>query len=216
MWRASRRLISSTIAASVVVFPEPVGPPSSTSPRGSCASNSTVCGSASVDRRGTRVGRSLTVAAARPRSLCRLIRKRPTPTILNDASAMRSTRYSRCACGASAGSTASSMSTPSSGPSASVMTLASRRIAGGAPATSSRSLPLRAPSSRSHCSSRDVLPPRTSDADCVSTLEFSSTISRSMSSGSCVTAAAAPGSSCSTAAAGHRQGAPRSRRARPA
>ena len=34
MWRASRRLISLTSAASVVVFPEPVGPPTSTRPRG--------------------------------------------------------------------------------------------------------------------------------------------------------------------------------------
>ena len=33
MWRASRRLISFTSAASVVVLPEPVGPPTSTRPR---------------------------------------------------------------------------------------------------------------------------------------------------------------------------------------
>ena len=39
MCRASRRLISSTSAASVVVLPEPVGPPIRTSPRGSCASS---------------------------------------------------------------------------------------------------------------------------------------------------------------------------------
>ena len=37
MCRASRRLISSTSAASVVLFPEPVGPPMSTRPRGSRA-----------------------------------------------------------------------------------------------------------------------------------------------------------------------------------
>ena len=49
MWRASRRLISSTSAASVVLLPDPVGPPSSTSPRGSCASGSTCGGRSSVD-----------------------------------------------------------------------------------------------------------------------------------------------------------------------
>ena len=73
MWRASRRLISSTSAASVVVLPEPVGPPMRTSPRGSCASSSTAGGRPSVARRGTRVGSSRTAAAARPRSRCRLI-----------------------------------------------------------------------------------------------------------------------------------------------
>ena len=124
MCRASRRLISSTSAASVVVLPDPVGPPTSTSPRGSCASSSTDGGNPSVDSRGTRVGSSRTAAAARPRSRCRLIRKRPRPVIRNDASAMCASRYCRRACGASAGSTASSMSRPSSGPSASGIDLA--------------------------------------------------------------------------------------------
>ena len=79
MCLASRRLISSTMAASVVVLPEPVGPPTSTRPRGSCASSSTVGGRPSVANRGTRAGSSRTAAAARPRSRCRLMRKRPMP-----------------------------------------------------------------------------------------------------------------------------------------
>ena len=37
-------------------MPDPVGPPTSTSPRGSCASSSTDGGKPSVDSRGTRVG----------------------------------------------------------------------------------------------------------------------------------------------------------------
>ncbi len=158
MWRASRRLISSTRAASVVVLPDPVGPPTRTSPRGSCASNSTVGGKPSVDRRGTRAGSNRTAAAARPRSRCRLTRKRPIPAMRNDASAIRASRYCRRACGASAGRTASSMSSPSSGPSASGMTLLSTRIDGGAPATSRRSLPFRDASNPSHRSSRLLSP----------------------------------------------------------
>ena len=62
------------------------------------------------------------------------------------------------ACGASAGSTASSMSTPSSGPSASGRTRPSTRIDGGAPATSSRSLPPASARMRSQRSSRPVSP----------------------------------------------------------
>ena len=180
MWRASRRLISSTRAASVVVLPEPVGPPTRTSPRGSCASNSTVGGKPSVARRGTRAGSNRTAAAARPRSRCRLTRKRPMPLMRNDASAIRASRYCRRACGASAGRTASSISSPSSGPSASGMTLLSTRIEGGAPATSRRSLPLRDASKPSHRSSR-LLSPIAGDRPGW-TVECSSRIRRSMSS----------------------------------
>ncbi len=68
-----------------------------------CASGSTAGGRPSVASRGTRLGSRRTAAAARPRSRCRLMRKRPTPAIRNEASAMRASRYWRRACGASAG-----------------------------------------------------------------------------------------------------------------
>src|SRR5262245_54404690 len=64
----------------------------------------------------------------------------------------------RRACGASAGITASSTSSPSSGPSASGRTRPSTRIDGGAPATSSRSLPRASASILSQASSRLVSP----------------------------------------------------------
>ena len=217
MWRASRRLISSTSAASVVVLPEPVGPPISTSPRGSCASSSTVGGRPSVARRGTRVRQQ----PDRRRGAAALaVQVDAEPADAGDAERRVGDARRRDTAAARAAAA------PAAPP-----LRCRRRRAGppradapgrrrGSPAARRRPAAgrcrLRAPSSRSHRSSRVVLPPRTSDADCASTLEFSSTISRSMSSGSCVTAAAAPGSSCSTAAAGHRQGAPRSRRARPA
>ena len=78
MWRASRRLISSTTAASVVDLPEPVAPPMSTRPRVQLRQGSTPGGRSSEARRGTSVGRARMAAAARPRSRCRLMRKRPT------------------------------------------------------------------------------------------------------------------------------------------
>ena len=78
MWRASRRLISSTSAASVVDLPEPVGPPISTSPRGSATSASTPGGRPSDGEPRHAAGSARMAAAARPRSRCRLMRKRPS------------------------------------------------------------------------------------------------------------------------------------------
>ena len=79
MWRASRRLISSTRAASVVVLPEPVGPPTRTSPRGSRVRPSTPGGRPREARRGGCDGRARTAAAARPRSRWRLIAEAAEP-----------------------------------------------------------------------------------------------------------------------------------------
>ena len=154
MCRASRRLISSTSAASVVVLPEPVGPPTRTRPRGRRVSASVPGGRPSVARRGGCVGRARTVAAARPRSRCRLIRKRPTPRTRCDPSAIPALRYWARAWDASAGMTASSISSPASGGPESATMLPSMRTAGAAPATSSRSLPARWTSSSSQRSRR--------------------------------------------------------------
>ena len=68
MCRASRWLISLTSAASVVVLPEPVGPPTSTRPRGRRVSASMFGGRFSDAKRGTVDGRRRIAAAARPRS----------------------------------------------------------------------------------------------------------------------------------------------------
>ena len=54
MWRVSRRLISFTSAAIVVVFPDPVGPPIRTSPRGSRLSASTLRRQAEAGQTGHR------------------------------------------------------------------------------------------------------------------------------------------------------------------
>ena len=79
MWRASRRLISLTKAATVVDFPAPAGPPMRTRPLGNFDKTSTAAGRCNSSSKGTRTGRARTAAAALPRSRCRLIRKRPTP-----------------------------------------------------------------------------------------------------------------------------------------
>ena len=63
MWRASRRLISLTSAASVVVLPDPVGPPTRTRPRGRRVSASTLGGRFEGAKRGT-VDGSRRIAAA--------------------------------------------------------------------------------------------------------------------------------------------------------
>ena len=80
MCRASRRLISSTSAASVVVLPEPVGAAdqheAARQPRRALRRPAA---DRAIAKRGTRAGSSRIAAAARPRSWCRLMRNRPTP-----------------------------------------------------------------------------------------------------------------------------------------
>ena len=65
---ASRVLIAFTSAATVVVFPDPVAPPTSTRPCGKRVSCSTCAGSPNVGRFGGLVGSARMVTAARPRS----------------------------------------------------------------------------------------------------------------------------------------------------
>ena len=110
----SRRLISSTKAAIVVVLPVPVAPPTSTRPRGSRDSASTPGGRFSPARRGGCGGSTRMAAAARPRSRCRLTRKRPAPA-LSRASTAAPAWKARAACGGSAPSTVCAISSPSSG-----------------------------------------------------------------------------------------------------
>ena len=142
MCRASRRLISSTSAASVVVLPDPVGPPISTRPRGRCVSSSTLGGKS--ERRQARHARRQRAERRRgPAALAMQVDAEP-PEPLHAERAVGDCdcrgRFAARAAPAPA-STASSMSTPSSGPSAQRADPPSTRIDGGAPATSSRSLP---------------------------------------------------------------------------
>ena len=68
------------------------------------------------------------------------MRKRPRSGVRNEASAMPVSRYAFRAWGGSAGTIASAISSPPSGPSGSGTTAPDTRSSGGAPATSSRSL----------------------------------------------------------------------------
>ena len=88
MCRASRRLISSTSAAIVVVLPEPVAPPISTSPRVERRERLDFGGRRARTSCGHARGSTRMAAAARPRSRCRLTRKRPSAGMRSDASAM--------------------------------------------------------------------------------------------------------------------------------
>jgi len=81
MCRASHRLIILTRAAIVVDFPAPAAPPIRTRPRRSPAKFPTSAGSPSSASVGTFTGSARIVAAARPRSRCRLIRNRRKPAI---------------------------------------------------------------------------------------------------------------------------------------
>src|SRR5262245_25392246 len=76
--------------------------------------------------------------------------------VLNEPSAMPTSRYCLRACGGSAGAIASSISSPPSGASLSGVTTPSTRIDGGAAATRSRSLPDRSMTSSSHPRRRAV------------------------------------------------------------
>jgi hypothetical protein len=64
----SRRLMSSMSAASVVVLPAPVAPPTMTRPRGMRAIASVPDGRSRLARSGTFAGSMRIAAAARPRS----------------------------------------------------------------------------------------------------------------------------------------------------
>ena len=66
MWTGSARFTSSTIAASVVDFPEPVGPVTRTSPRGLSASSLTTGGMASSSRVRMALGISRKAPASFP------------------------------------------------------------------------------------------------------------------------------------------------------
>ena len=133
-----------------------MAPPISTSPRGRRVSASTEGGRPRLASRGTSVGSRRMAAAGRPRSWCRLIRNRPSSPPRKDASAIPCSRKARRACGGSAGSTASAISSPSSGPSSIGTTAPSTRFAGGEPGTNSRSLAPRLTVSASHVRSRRV------------------------------------------------------------
>src|SRR5207249_2300707 len=69
-------------------FPDPVGPPTSTSPRGRRASTPTSCVKPSSVRAGKRIGSARMAAAARPRSWCTFIRNRPSAGSLNARSTL--------------------------------------------------------------------------------------------------------------------------------
>ena len=76
------RLMMSTIAASVVDLPEPVGPVTSTSPRGRSASWRATGGMPSSARVRTACGTSRSAAATPPTCRNTLTRNRPTPAIV--------------------------------------------------------------------------------------------------------------------------------------
>ena len=90
MCRASRRLISSTSAASVVVLPDAGGAADEDQAARQLRERSTP-GRQVQRRRGAAraAGSARIAAAARPRSRCRLMRNRPSPCTRNDASAIR-------------------------------------------------------------------------------------------------------------------------------
>ena len=69
----------STIAASVVDLPEPVGPVTSTNPRGLRVNSSSTGGSPSSSRLGISCGMRRKAALIEPRWKKQLTRKRATP-----------------------------------------------------------------------------------------------------------------------------------------
>ena len=143
MCRASRRLISSTSAASVVVLPDPVGPPISTSPRGRRVSASTpggrpsaASGAAARAARGGRGG----AAALAVQIDAKAARRRER----SEASAMPLSRYCAAACGGERRAGRPPRFVAVERRLGERRDRPSTRTDGGAPATSSRSLPLRA------------------------------------------------------------------------
>jgi hypothetical protein len=78
MWQGRVALIRSIIADSVVVFPEPVGPVTRTSPRGRSARSSTINGSPSSSAEGEPMRTSRMTRLIEPRCRNTFTRKRPT------------------------------------------------------------------------------------------------------------------------------------------
>jgi hypothetical protein len=132
---ASLRLITSTSAATVVVLPDPVAPPMRTKPCGILVRASMPGGSASSPSCGGCRGSARMLAAARPRSRCRLIRNRPLDPRRNDASAQPVLRYCSIAYSGSIGRTFSSISSPSRAGFGNLRTTPWILIAGAIPAT---------------------------------------------------------------------------------
>ncbi len=81
MWSWRSWLITSIIAARVVLLPEPVGPVTSTKPRGLEASSRSTCGTLSESRPGMSCGTRRKAALTEPRWKKQLTRKRATPGI---------------------------------------------------------------------------------------------------------------------------------------
>ncbi len=81
MWTSRLVLMWSTIAASVVVLPEPVGPVTRTRPRGSRASAARAGGMPSSSRDIAPIATRRKTRPTEPRDRKALTRKRPTPGI---------------------------------------------------------------------------------------------------------------------------------------
>ena len=81
MWSWFSELITSIIAARVVDLPEPVGPVTSTKPRGLAHSSRSTCGTPSESRPGMSCGTRRKAALTEPRWKKQLTRKRATPGI---------------------------------------------------------------------------------------------------------------------------------------
>ena len=81
MWSWRSALITSIIAASVVLLPEPVGPVTRTKPRGFAARSRSTCGTPSESSDGISCGTRRKAALTVPRWKKQLTRKRATPGI---------------------------------------------------------------------------------------------------------------------------------------
>ncbi len=81
MWSWCSALITSIIAARVVLLPEPVGPVTRTKPRGFAVSSRSTCGTPSESSAGISCGTRRKAALTEPRWKKQLTRKRATPGI---------------------------------------------------------------------------------------------------------------------------------------
>ena len=78
MWSLRSLLITSIIAASVVLLPEPVGPVTRTKPRGFLVRSRSTCGTPSESSAGISCGTRRKAALTEPRWKKQLTRKRAT------------------------------------------------------------------------------------------------------------------------------------------